>query len=395
MVPRIRQIQIQGFKSIDRAVVDLEPFTVLVGLNGTGKSNFLDALAFVRDCLTTPIQEADTKHGQIFAFWLDEPRCGFRLLIDLSKDAVADYAFQIKRPRPGEYRVAHERCVIRSLNGQEIGFEVSNGDFVREIPGIRPRLVPDRLALSSAAAIDDFRPLYDFLDSMRFYNIVPRSIASFVEPGLAESLKSSGGNAAAVLLALQEHAPDSHARIERLLSRAVGGIQKVNAVKTSMFTFIEFVQDFGLSQKPVNQLAAHMSDGTLRILGLLLAVYQLKRPTVLAFEEPEATIHPGAAELVTQVLMDAAQDRQVLITTHSPDVLDSKDLRDEQIRVVTLERGRTIIAPLAQSTRQAIREHLYTPGELLRIGELWQDVEAAKAASENLDLFPEPAPTPS
>ncbi|HEX6898266.1 MAG TPA: AAA family ATPase [Thermoanaerobaculia bacterium] len=393
MTPRIRQIQIQGFKSIDRAVVDLEPFTVLVGLNGTGKSNFLEVLEFVRDCLTMPVSDAVLNHGRIFPFWLNNDRCGVRLLIEISENVVADYAFLIEGGLLGEYRVAHERCLMRVLN-EETGFETLNGSFVREIPGIRPQLASDRLALFAASAIDDFRSLYDFLNSMSFYDIDPYSIGTLIDSGPAEFLQPSGRNAAAVLKALQELAPESHSKIERLLSQVVDGIQKVTAREVNQHLFVDFQKDIGLDRTS-HQFAADMSDGTLRILGLLLAVYQLKRPTVLAFEEPEATIHPGAAELVTQVLMDAAQDRQVLITTHSPDVLDSKDLRDEQIRVVTMERGRTIIAPLAQSSRQAIREHLYTPGELLRIGELWQDVEAAKAASERLDLFPEPASTPS
>lgn len=388
MTPRIRQIQIQGFKSIDRVVVDLEPFTVLVGLNGVGKSNFLDALAFVRDCLSMPIELAHGKRGSISPAWDRKRSCGIRLLIDLSHDLTADYSFEI-----AEQKVARERCMLRSRGGQETQFEVLDGNFLHEIPGIRPQLEPNRLALFAASATEEFRPLYDFLASMRAYAIDPAAMfGPLVDSG--ESLKENGENAAAVLKTLQEQTPEGHARIESLLGRAVEGIQRIQTHVYKEILFLDFQKDIG-SDQPAHLSSFDMSDGTLRILGLLLAVYQLKRPTVLAFEEPEATIHPGAAEMVTQVLMDAAQDRQVLITTHSPDVLDSKDLKDDQIRVVTMEQGRTIIAPLAQSTRQAIREHLYTPGELLRIGELWQDVEAAKAASERLDLFPEPASTPS
>jgi len=388
MTPRIRQIQIQGFKSIDRAVVDLEPFTVLVGLNGVGKSNFLDALALVRDCLSMPIEQAYGKRGIIHPIWDSKRSCGIRLLIDLSHDLTADYSFEI-----AEQKVTRERCLLRSQSRQETRFEVLDGTFLSQIPGIRPQLEPNRLALFAASATEEFRPLYDFLASMRAYALEPSSMfGSLVDSGT--SLREDGENAAAVLKTLQKQAPEYLARIERVLGKAVDGIQKVTTREISQTLFIEFVKDVGVDH-PVHQFANNMSDGTLRILGVLLAVYQLKRPTVLAFEEPEATIHPGAADLVTQVLLDAAQDRQVVITTHSPDVLDSKDLRDEQIRVVTMDRGRTIIAPLAQSSRQAIREHLYTPGELLRIGELWQDVEAAKAASERLDLFPEPASTPS
>ena len=58
MIPRIRQIQIRNFKSIGAAVVDLEPFTALVGANASGKTNFLDSLSFISVCLSQSPKEA-------------------------------------------------------------------------------------------------------------------------------------------------------------------------------------------------------------------------------------------------------------------------------------------------------------------------------------------------
>ena len=88
-----------------------------------------------------------------------------------------------------------------------------------------------------------------------------------------------------------------------------------------------------------------MSDGTLRVLGLLLAVYQPGPYSVVAVEEPEATVNPAVAEVVVEVLMDAAHEKQVLLTSHSPDILDYKELTDTQIRVVAMEHGRTLWFP--------------------------------------------------
>lgn len=130
-----------------------------------------------------------------------------------------------------------------------------------------------------------------------------------------------------------------------------------------------------------------MSDGTLRALGLLLAVYQPGDVSVVAIEEPEATVHPAVMELIVEVLMDAANECQVLVTTHSPDILDYKALSDEHLRVVTVEQSRTLICPLAQSSRDAVRNRLYTPGELLRADELNPDISEAKKRAEQLDLF--------
>jgi predicted ATPase len=133
-----------------------------------------------------------------------------------------------------------------------------------------------------------------------------------------------------------------------------------------------------------------MSDGTLRVLGLLLAVYQPGQHSVVAIEEPEATVHPAVTELLVQVFMDASNERQILLTTHSPDILDQKELEDTQIRVVSLVQSRTQVSPLSDSSRKAIREKLYTPGELLRAGELGPDLQAAGTSAGQLDLFPQP-----
>ena len=67
MIPRIRQVQIRNYKSIAQLSVNLELFTVFVGRNGSGKSNFIDALSFVKDCLFSSIELALIERGRIGA----------------------------------------------------------------------------------------------------------------------------------------------------------------------------------------------------------------------------------------------------------------------------------------------------------------------------------------
>jgi len=388
MIPRLRQVQIRNYRSIGRAVVDLEPFTVLVGANGSGKSNFLASLAFVKSCLIdSPAVAARHQGGARMApRW--EPsysRTGFRFRLDLGDRHTADYAFEITRDQTGAPVVTHELCRVENM-GREQVFEVTAGEFRREIPGIRAQIQPDRLALTVASATEEFRPVYDFLTGMQFYAIDPTSLRDDSPEVRSGPLEFTGYNAAKVLSRLSERL-DSYERVNQLLSRAVPGLQKVQARELRGDRLgVEFFQDVG-TEAPASFDAREMSDGTLRLLGLLLAIYQPQRPSLAAIEEPEATVHPAVAELVLQVLLDAAEDRQVLITTHSPDILDAKELSDDQIRVVTMAHGRTSIGPLAQASRQAIREHLYTPGELLRSNELNQDAQAAVDAAERLDLF--------
>jgi len=398
MPPQIHQVQVRNYKSIDQAVVNLEPFTALVGANGAGKSNFVDALAFVRECLSDSIELAFKNRGGIGAVrrrsgghpW----DIGIRLLLNLTDGVVADYSFEIAaRPRES-FRVKRERCRIQGPLAEEV-FEVQDGRFVHEIPGIRPKVARDRLALFAASATEEFRPVYDFLTAMRFYSIVPGRVRELQDPDAGELLKADGSNAAAVLKRLreQENGSDGYERVCRLLSRVVQGVERVEYKTVGQKETLVFKQDVGQAH-PWSFEALNMSDGTLRVLGLLLAVHQPDRPSVVAVEEPEATVHPAAAELVIQVLLDAARDRQVLITTHSPDILDYKGLEEHQLRVVTRVRGNTKIAPVAASGRQAIREHLYTPGELLRAGELNPDLEDAERAAEQLRIFGSPEAIP-
>lgn len=390
MTARIRQVQLRNFKSFERAVVDLEPLTVLVGPNGSGKSNFVEALVFLQECLTEGLEKALRHRATPHPYWelgaRDEPLVALRVTLDLEDGAVADYAVELSSLWNDRKHITRERCWVRDRSGRGAVFEIRAGSFVQAIPGIRPQVASDRLALLVASATEEFRAVYDFLSSIRRHSISVEAIQSQARLDTGEILEPDGSNAASVLKALQEDHPETKALLVRLLGRAVEGIRDIRAEQSNGQLLLRFLKDIGLPQ-PAWFFEWDMSDGTIRLLGLLLAVYQPNRPSLLAIEEPEATVHPAIAELVLQVLADAAADRQVLITTHSPDILDSKELREEQIRVVVQRHGRSIVAPLGHASRQAVRERLYTFGELLRLNELDEDIEAAEKSAEGLDLF--------
>ena len=396
MIPRIRQIQIQNYKSIERAVVDLEPFTVLVGPNGAGKSNFIDALAFVQECVSQSVEAAWQRHGSSEIPTRQQENSvsfGFRLLFDLSERTSVDYSFEILVQGTG-LTVNHERCVIHGSETVIAAFEVAQGRFIQEIPGIRPLLSADRLALLAASAATEFRPVYEFLTSIRRYAIDPAELRQWQKLDSGETLKPDGSNAASVLSHLymlskqDQDEEDRYRRLCSLLAHVVPGLLAVEPVSDGRGNdvILQFLQKLE-GHEPETFSSQVMSDGTLRALGLLLALYQPHHPSVLLIEEPEANVYPAMAEILTQVLLDAAHDQQVLITTHSSDLLDFKELSSQQIRVVSRGRGRTAIAPMAQSSRQAVVDRLYTPGELLRINELDQDVVEADRASAKIDLF--------
>ena len=86
---------------------------------------------------------------------------------------------------------------------------------------------------------------------------------------------------------------------------------------------------------------SQMSDGTLRILGLLTALYQEPRPTIIALEEPEQTVNPGILPIIADAIREVSKNIQVIITTHSPHLLDQFD--PSYVRPVELVAGKTTV----------------------------------------------------
>ncbi|MDE0177448.1 MAG: AAA family ATPase [Gammaproteobacteria bacterium] len=103
--------------------------------------------------------------------------------------------------------------------------------------------------------------------------------------------------------------------------------------------------------------------------------------TWLGIEEPESALHPAAAGVLIDSLTDASQLAQVVVTSHSADLLDSDAIPDSAIPAVLSEHAETRIGPLDEDGRSALRDHLFTAGELLRKDQLRPDPEQAAPAS--------------
>ncbi|MCS6861607.1 MAG: AAA family ATPase, partial [Abditibacteriales bacterium] len=268
-------------------VVDLQRLTVLVGANGAGKSNFVDALAFGADCLNYSVELAFRHRGGIAAVRRRSgghpTHIGFRFKLDLPGGGGADYAFEIAAKPREAFRVACERCRVHRMRRAEQSFEVRDGQFVKEVAGIRPRVEPDRLALTVTSAIEEFRPVYDILTHIRRYLISPEQIRSLQDPDPEEGkwLRADGSNAAAVLKRVSEDAERNgyiYERLCSLLARVVPGTKQVVHRSLGQKETLQFKQDVGL-RDPWTFDALNMSDGTLRVLGVLLAVYQPSTPS--------------------------------------------------------------------------------------------------------------------
>lgn len=135
-----------------------------------------------------------------------------------------------------------------------------------------------------------------------------------------------------------------------------------------------------------------MSDGTLRAVGALTAImqrFERESPVQLVgIEEPETALHPAAVAALTDALHEASIRTQVIVTCHSPDVLDHIDPERDGLFVVQAEQGITKVARVDPASREMMKDHLRTPGELLRLDLLAQDPEDLRQ-QEQMNLFEE------
>jgi predicted ATPase len=394
--PFVRRVRIQNYKSIKACDVALGSLAVLVGPNGSGKSNFLDALRFTADALSTTLDNALRDRGGINEV---RRRSGghpnhFAVRIDfhLPSGAGGFYSFKIGALKDGGFHVTDEECAVlpAELGDLEMRYRTHGSSLVTNVEERLPAVARDRLYLVSASNVEPFRQVYDLLTAMGFYNLSPPAIRQPQLPDPGVLLRRDGGNLASVLGYLSQHNVAALDRVVEYLRQVSPGVAGVRKVPVGPMETIEFLQVVAGQAKPWSFSATNMSDGTLRGLGVLVALLQAngRPPTLVGLEEPEVALHPAAVGILVDAVRDASRRTQVVMTSHSPDLLDRDDLDDQVILAVAAHEGVTTIGPLNEVGREALLDRLFTAGELLRMNQL-EPSDAAKEASraENVKLF--------
>ncbi|MGH8981367.1 MAG: AAA family ATPase [Acidimicrobiales bacterium] len=395
--PSVRRVRLQNYKSIKACDVHLGSLAVLVGPNGSGKSNFLDALRFTTDALSTTLDNALRDRGGISEV---RRRSGghpnnfaVRLDFRLPSGAAGYYSYRIGALREGGFHVADEECaVFPEALGEPAARYRTHGTTLdtTTVAERLPAVARDRLYLVSASNVEQFRPVYDLLTAMGFYNLSPPAIRRPQRPDPGELLRREGDNLASVLSNLSQHHPAALERVVEYLRRVSPGVEGVQKIAVGSMETIEFLQTVAGQKRPWRFDATNMSDGTLRGLGVLVALFQAngRPPTLVGLEEPEVALHPAAVVVLVDAVREASRRTQVLMTSHSPELLDRDDLDDQVILAVEADQGVTTIGALSEVGRQAVRDRLFTPGELLRMNQLEpSDDDRRISRAENLKLF--------
>jgi len=390
----LTRVVIKNYKSIAACDVELRPLMFLVGPNGSGKSNFLDALRFVADALRTSLDHALRDRGgikEVRQRSSGHPKhFALRLNFRLRSGALGHYAFRIGARPQGGYEVQNEECAVRSPDSfPSANFTIRSGEVVDASAKVYPAAAFDRLYLVNASGLPEFRPVYEAFSRMGFYSLNPDRIRDLQPPDTGQLLARDGSNIASVLAQLSLHSPEIKRRVEEYLGKVVPGVKGVDVKEVGPKETLEFRQLVAGSQDPWRFLAANMSDGTLRALGVLVSLFQVSNGAgtvvpLVGIEEPEVALHPGAAGVLLDGLREASRRTQVLVTSHSPDLLDDDKLETENILAVVSEQGNTKIGPLDAPGKSALRERLYTAGELLRLNQLTPDPVASSPAQLRL-----------
>ena len=376
IMPFIHRVKLRNYKSIGRCDVSLGPLAVLVGPNGSGKSNFLDALALTRQALDMTLDHALRERGGINEVRRRSGGHPSNFSIELHftlGDGVTQglYGFEVTSERNGGFSVRSETCEVGPPTpmGPPTRFVVREGSVERSTLGVSlPRPAPDRLFLVSASNVDEFRPIYDALTGMAFYSFSPDVMRYAQPPDPGDMLLPDGKNLASVIASLEKRNEASYMQIQKYLKNITPGVEGVERNTVGNLETLQFRQQVAGQKAPWRFPAINMSDGTLRALAVLTALLQGdgKSPSLIGIEEPEIALHPAAAGILWDAIQDGKDLTQVLVTTHSPDLLDRKDIATDVILATDSEAGTTHIGRIIESSREAIRDRLATPGELLR-----------------------------
>lgn len=399
---RLSELAVSHYKSLGNIELgNISPVTALVGCNGAGKSNVADVLRFLRDAVNQGLDHAVSTRGGIglirqyspnkpyrisldFGF-IDEERPGDRYRYQLSLTSLREGDFRVERefaewmqntdvvfsadeegfvecdPQPARFERNAEGRVNLFMNGNSVDLE-NQRNLAADALAFGQRIHSVDIALfGSRFGGED---LNHFIHNIRFSSIYPNTLRQPAHPDTDPVLKESGANWSSILRTLRKTTRGRQAleQIKEMMQVVMPQLEDISTQAVGGFIHPRFkvrekngkVHFFDPSQ---------ISDGTLRILGILLALYNAPHPSLMVIEEPEQTVNPALLAVLVDAFREVSTRTQLLITSHSPQLVDL--FAPENIRVVTMDDGETRVARIRTSQQEAIKEHLLSLEQLM------------------------------
>jgi predicted ATPase len=399
------KLRIRHFKSIELAEIELGRINIFVGNNGSGKTNIVDAIRFLRDIATNGLDRAlSDRHGiESVRQW--SPTKPYRTMLEaiIQTDTIkGQYSVSLESAK-GLFQVVREEVELEDSN--EFVFEIDEKrsrlytytkvtrdkagtvSYVRNALHLRPGEEPptpymlpwtkgverqeDKYRIEAADEVmfnqrraPNVAKLRRILSDFQAYAIYPNTLRSPQEPSSETFLSPEGRNLGSVIKRMRRtrRGLDGLGLIIEALKSIHPNLERISILSVGGYLVPQFHMLEPTGKRHVFNVS-QMSDGTLRVLGLLVALYQVPRPSVIALEEPEQTINPAILSVIADAIKEVSKQVQILVTTHSPHLLDQFD--PSTIRSVELIDGKTKVGYVSPIQIGVVRDRLFSLGELL------------------------------
>jgi predicted ATPase len=329
---RLERLRIQGFKAVkDSGYVDLQPLTLFIGRNGSGKSSLVEALQWMQDAYFDDLLRATDSRFRAFSYLLNKRSRNIKLHLEFeSTPKPVFYDLEVKKAAGGDRPIVSGETV---REGQTSAQETilwtskgSKGPAFRHVEGANPERNGNRLAVRSMSELNpSLRALASFIEGVVVLRLSPTMMRfeSSLERAEGRLLDEEG----ALLPALLSSFSDEQRRwVRERVARVLVNVGDLKVEKTDRahgyVVASEKMKWKGGSRK-VDLPSWMLSEGTRRITALFALLAARPRPSLLIIEEIENGLDPWTLELVFQELRDATfEGTQVILTTHSPFLLD-------------------------------------------------------------------------
>ena len=348
---RLDGIFIEGFKSIAHTMLKLRPLNVLIGANGSGKSNFIDAISFLRTIVQGQLQRYVRQAGGADRILFFGSKATSKLEMQVAFDEdKAGYGIELLRDDS-------DGLYLTASGYHPSGFPDKKTEQVSWDDTGRYPLPPEHV-----------RRLIEGLQLYHFHDTGSTSpMKTTADVNDNRYLRPNGSNLAAFLFLLRKKHGGSYTQILRTIQLAA-----------------PFFDDFALEPLALNEDtirlewrhsgseayfdASSLSDGTLRFIALTTLLLQpvSLRPSVVLLDEPELGLHPYAITLLASMLKQASVESQIIVATQSPVLLDH--FEPEDVIVADRVEGATTL-------RRLDGENLAAWLEEYSLGQLWEKNE--------------------
>jgi len=336
MSPILKSAHIKNFKSLGDVHLDFRNLTIIVGANSSGKSNCLESLRLLRDIIkngkTPPSRniEDDIRKG--------EDITGILLQVLIKDIKKVDYSLNLVLETESKENSAILSEQLKVGKTKIISVTKGKGEVRDEdSQGLRQpyRSTSDKVALSSTGSFG-IKPITlrvaDFIKQWEFYDLDPDNIRDYGEfMSLRDELVVDNPNILDIsgleLQGLLQHwaSDESNQTFEEIADEVKKSLNVDLIIREQKKgRQVVKVKESDGSEIPFGNL----SDGTLRMIGYISLLYSSYIPTLIAIEEPERNLHPSILTDLASILKRLSQKTQVVITTHSSQLLDCFSRQD-------------------------------------------------------------------